>query len=375
MDVIKLEGIYVEGYGTIAKAVMQDRNLHVTAKAIYSYMSSFAGGSQSCFATRSKIAYDLKISNETLGKYLKELSENGYITIGQSKKKGKFACNIYTILCTKKTVTENSEYETSECGNLDTNNNSINNNNLKNINVQNSENESQKQTAEMNFERFYKIYPKKKKRTRVWSWFRIHNPSDELVDEMIEAVKRQMNTIEWQKDGGRYIPHPYSWLNSGAWENEINQNEMAETSKKSPAFSLSCELYERIFNKSCKDETQLKSWAVVIDEYLAINRNREREDKVFRTICKATADSYWRKIVVDAESLIKNINSIRRSMDFDLEVAQNAEMSLIGGILLDGNALIQTTDILSVDDFYYDELKSVYKSMLRLSNAGKRSIL
>ena len=49
MDVIKLEGIYVEGYGTIAKAVMQDRNLHVTAKAIYSYMSSFAGGSQSCF--------------------------------------------------------------------------------------------------------------------------------------------------------------------------------------------------------------------------------------------------------------------------------------------------------------------------------------
>ena len=67
MDIVKLEGIYVEGYGTIAKSVMQDRNLHTTAKAIYAYMSSFAGGSQSCFPTRSKIAYDLQISNESLG--------------------------------------------------------------------------------------------------------------------------------------------------------------------------------------------------------------------------------------------------------------------------------------------------------------------
>ena len=35
MDIVKLKGIYVEGYGTIAKVVMQDKNLHVTAKAIY----------------------------------------------------------------------------------------------------------------------------------------------------------------------------------------------------------------------------------------------------------------------------------------------------------------------------------------------------
>ena len=106
MDNAKLEGIYAEGYGIIAKTAMQDKNLHITAKAIYAYMVSFAGNSNNCFPTRSKIVYDLGINNKTFGKYLSQLIENGYIKAEQQKENGKFARNIYTILVSKANTTE-----------------------------------------------------------------------------------------------------------------------------------------------------------------------------------------------------------------------------------------------------------------------------
>ena len=101
-------------------------------------------------------------------------------------------------------IGENNVYPLGE--NAKDNNIIINNN----IYVQNSENPSDKKDFEKNFERFYEVYPKKKKRAKVLNWFKSHNPNNELVDKMIEAIKKQSSTFDWQKDSGKYIPHPYS---------------------------------------------------------------------------------------------------------------------------------------------------------------------
>jgi len=61
-DIIKVQGINSKGYGIIPKLVMQDRNLNVIAKAIYSYLCSFSGAGETCSPTRSKICYDLQMS-------------------------------------------------------------------------------------------------------------------------------------------------------------------------------------------------------------------------------------------------------------------------------------------------------------------------
>jgi hypothetical protein len=37
---------------------------------------------------------------------------------------------------------------------------------------------------------------------------------------MIDAVGRQRASRQWREDGGRYIPHPATWLNQGRWEDE-----------------------------------------------------------------------------------------------------------------------------------------------------------
>lgn len=133
-DVLKLEGINEQGYGFIPKSVMTDKNLSIASKGVYAYFCSFTGKGEECFPSRKKICSDLGISNDSLGKYVKQLVENGYLKVEQVKEKGKFSHNVYTLPyrklpCPKISVTENSVSEE-----LDTNNNNNKNNNIYNKN-------------------------------------------------------------------------------------------------------------------------------------------------------------------------------------------------------------------------------------------------
>lgn len=93
-DKVKMEGILERGYGIIAKKVMRDRNLNVVSKAIYAYICSYAGKGKDAFPSQKLLCEDLGISKNTLGKYIKELKDGGYITAVQHKEKGKFTRNL-----------------------------------------------------------------------------------------------------------------------------------------------------------------------------------------------------------------------------------------------------------------------------------------
>ena len=117
------------GYGTIPKSVMQDTELSISAKAVYSYFCSFTGSGDTCFPSRKKICFDLGIANNSLSKYLNELINNGYLQVEQVKEKGRFSHNVYTLPdiklpCTKICDTVNWGY-----GDLHTKNNSSKTNN------------------------------------------------------------------------------------------------------------------------------------------------------------------------------------------------------------------------------------------------------
>ncbi|WP_185923399.1 helix-turn-helix domain-containing protein [Brevibacillus brevis] len=92
--------IYESGYGLIAKKVMQDKTISIKAKALYAYLSSFAGSSEnrSAFPGVSRMMEDLSVSKDSFYKYRKELEKSGYITIVQDKNSdGTFKNNIYYI--------------------------------------------------------------------------------------------------------------------------------------------------------------------------------------------------------------------------------------------------------------------------------------
>lgn len=70
------------------------------------------------------------------------------------------------------------------------------------------------------FERFWSAYPNKKakeKARRAWNRLR---PDMALCRRMAAALELDKQSVAWQKDDGRYIPHPATWLNGRRWEDE-----------------------------------------------------------------------------------------------------------------------------------------------------------
>jgi uncharacterized protein YdaU (DUF1376 family) len=78
------------------------------------------------------------------------------------------------------------------------------------------------------FSIFWKLYPNKTaKAAAEKAWAKL-KPDDELLGEIITGLSTQVESGDWLKDGGKFIPHPATWLNGRRWEDEVKQ---APTSK------------------------------------------------------------------------------------------------------------------------------------------------
>lgn len=154
-DSVKLEGVLKNGYGLSPKMVMKDKRLSIEAKAIYAYMSSYAGQSETAFPSVSLMCSDLGISEARLRKHRNLLIEYGYIEIErESPTAGKFGRNIYTIkqlvpeptiqntMMVKTNHTKHHDGDLPTWQNVSTNNNSsFNNNSISNNNSVNKDDE------------------------------------------------------------------------------------------------------------------------------------------------------------------------------------------------------------------------------------------
>ena len=87
-----------------------------------------------------------------------------------------------------------------------------------------SESESESNTRESAFEAFWSAYPKKTGKGEAKKAFaKVKTP----LDTLLKAVENQKRSVQWQKDGGQYIPNPATWLNQGRWEDELLVNTAA----------------------------------------------------------------------------------------------------------------------------------------------------
>ena len=71
------------------------------------------------------------------------------------------------------------------------------------------------------FERFWGEYPRKVARKKCLGIWRSLKLTTEQAERVIEAVRCYKRTDQWQKDAGRFIPHPGTFLNQRRWEDEI----------------------------------------------------------------------------------------------------------------------------------------------------------
>lgn len=126
------------GYGLVFKNVMKDTNVDIEAKALYSYLSSYAGSNETAFPSVSLICHELKISEKRFQKYRKQLEDNGYLFVDRERTDNGFSKNIYTInhnsVSSHFVPVQNLPERNLPVENVGTKNNSIKNNSIKNNN-------------------------------------------------------------------------------------------------------------------------------------------------------------------------------------------------------------------------------------------------
>lgn len=70
------------------------------------------------------------------------------------------------------------------------------------------------------FDEFWAAYPKHVAKQPARRAFERLKPDRALLDKMLAALQWQKQTESWQRDSGRYVPNPATWLNARRWEDE-----------------------------------------------------------------------------------------------------------------------------------------------------------
>ena len=68
------------------------------------------------------------------------------------------------------------------------------------------------------FDAFYQAYPRKVAKEAARKAFAKLNPGQELLADMLAALERQKRSRQWAEGGGKFVPHPATWLNGRRWE-------------------------------------------------------------------------------------------------------------------------------------------------------------
>ena len=185
------------------------------------------------------MAVMLQINKDTMGKYLRELEAARYLKRSQPKEKGRFSNSTYIITDTPGVYGEELYPQKSDTGEeneelcpdySDTESSPPNNPPQKRRTEQKKRTEQKPpispkgDESDMLFERFWNAYPKARRQGKVAArkaWAKL-SPDMALCRVMADALDRQKRSAEWQREGGRYIPHPSTWLNGHRWEDEFD---------------------------------------------------------------------------------------------------------------------------------------------------------
>jgi hypothetical protein len=76
--------------------------------------------------------------------------------------------------------------------------------------------ERERVTAEL-FAEFWTAYPRKRAKDEALKAFSRRKPDRELLAAMLAALAKQSASEDWQRDEGKFIPYPATWINGGRW--------------------------------------------------------------------------------------------------------------------------------------------------------------
>lgn len=89
-------------------------------------------------------------------------------------------------------------------------------------------NKKKKETYSEGFLEFWNLYPKKVGKDAAWKAWKNNECEMLIIDLLKSQLERQINSEQWQKDNGQFIPHPATYINQGRWKDEVEVKEKSK---------------------------------------------------------------------------------------------------------------------------------------------------
>lgn len=210
----------ITGYGLVFKRVMKDRNISVEAKALYSYLSAYAGADESAFPSVDLIKHELGIGKHRFLRAKNELIDNGYLTVDRKQTKNIYGSNLYTLFHSPRQadgrpVDDRPAYDR-PVDSQPTTNNSITNNSI----TSNSKtiNNSATDVTRERFEEWWGLYDKKLDKKKAFSLFKSALKEHEF-ETIMNGTKEYLKTITDKQ----YQKYPKTFLSQESYLNDFSE--------------------------------------------------------------------------------------------------------------------------------------------------------
>lgn len=226
----------------IQNSIIWDRNLSNMAR--FTLIAILSLPDDWDYSVRG-LAAILGVSKDTMGKYLRELEDAGYLRRQQGDDKGKFSKSIYTITDTPGEFGDEDEpcpknYD-SACPNFSApkkspqkNVRSFSNNNPPKAPRGGKREKNAPKWKPDAFERWWSYYRRhargENRAAAIKAWDKLQ-PDDALIRTMGMALMEQVKSDDWQRGIG--IPYGSTWLNNRRWE-DTPKRDSGESEEDGP---------------------------------------------------------------------------------------------------------------------------------------------
>lgn len=210
----------ITGYGLVFKRVMKDRDISIEAKALYSYLSAYAGADESSFPSVELIKHELNIGKQRYQRARRELENAGYLQVDRKQNGNIYGSNLYTLFHNPRQVdirpVDSQPVEIQSVDNQPTTNNSITNNN----NTSNSKtiNNSATDVTRERFEEWWKLYDKKLDKKKAFSLFKSALKKHEF-ETIMNGTREYLKTITDKQ----YQKYPKTFLSQESYLNDFSE--------------------------------------------------------------------------------------------------------------------------------------------------------
>ncbi|UTB81017.1 helix-turn-helix domain-containing protein [Staphylococcus carnosus] len=229
----------VSGYGLVFKRVMKDTNISIEAKALYSYLSAYAGADESSFPSVSLIKHELNIGKQRYQRARKELEQIGYLKVTRKQNGNIYGSNLYTVMHEPRRVDSRPvDAQPVEFQSVDNQPTTINSSTI-NSNTNNSQtiNTSATDVTRERFENWWKLYDKKLDKKKAFSLFK-SALKEHSYETIMNGTREYLKTItnkQYQKYPKTFLSQE-SYLNDFTEETQPTGQDQLERMKYDPSY-------------------------------------------------------------------------------------------------------------------------------------------